>query len=543
MWGNLSSPQNGRARATKRKRVAIVGSGCSGIAALWALSDAKYDVHLYEADEVLGGHTNTVTYKHNDEEVNVDTGFIVFNSATYPNFIRFLESLGVATVPTEMTFGISRDYGKFEWAGTSLGAVFAQWSSVFSPRMWRMVYDIIRFNQYALDLLADEDESDIDPSTGASTGEKDETQNAGPRHQSIGDYLSREGYSASFRDDYLIPMTAAVWSTDPDKCSLDFPAVTLVRFMWNHHLLTTVARRPPWMTIPGGSRQYIDAVMKDFPMDNVHLKCPVVSIEDINGKIILQFENDEEELFDHVILACHGDQAHEIIKDGGTEEERSILSNFKTSENTAFLHSDASLMPKRRITWAAWNYLTLTPPAESDHTQTAHPTSVSLTYNMNILQHIPTSTFGDVLVTLNPLHTPSVPTIQGRWTYHHPQYTAASINAQKLLPRIQNTRGISYAGAWTKYGFHEDGLSSGLKVAMEHLGAELPWEFVDSTFSRGKKPRRSWGDSVARGCIWWTGVGIWWVELLAGVISWPWTFVAGWWRGKGKKGKAKDKAQ
>lgn len=238
-----------------------------------------------------------------------------------------------------MTFGVSRDEGLFEWSGTSLGSIFAQWSNLFSLRMWRMIFDIIRFNQYALDLLANEDESEVDVSGVSGVTEKSKK----PQDvESIGHYLQREGYSDSFRDDYLIPMAAAVWSTSPDKTSLNFPAITLIRFLWNHHLLSTLATRPAWMTIPGGSQQYIDAVLKDFPKDSIHLNSRVIGVEDINGKVILQFE-EEEELFDHVVLACHGDQAMEIIKDSGTEEERSILSGFKTSQNVAYLHSDLSV--------------------------------------------------------------------------------------------------------------------------------------------------------------------------------------------------------
>lgn len=205
--------------------------------------------------------------------------------------------------------------------------------------MYRMIFDIIRFNQFALDILQDEDESEVDPSGANGYDESSKTRNS----ESIGQYLAREGYSDAFKDDYLLPMTAAVWSTSTEKCSLDFPAVTLIRFLWNHHILSTLAARPDWMTIPGGSKQYIDAVMKDFPKDKVHLQRLVVGIEDINDKLILQFEDDDEELFDHVILACHGDQAMAIVQDGGTQAERAVLSGFQTTENHAYLHSDISV--------------------------------------------------------------------------------------------------------------------------------------------------------------------------------------------------------
>ncbi|KAH8888171.1 amine oxidase [Thozetella sp. PMI_491] len=460
-----------------RKRVAIVGSGCAGIAALWALNRTHHDVYLYESADRLGGHTNTVEWTCGGHTTAVDTGFIVMNTATYPNFISFLDKVHVRTVPTEMTLAVSRDHGLFEWAGTSLDSLFCQRRNIFSPRMWRLVFDVIRFNQFALDLL-------ISDSSGDASQE-----------ESVGDYLDRNGYSDVFRDDYLIPMTAAVWSTSPDKCSLEFPAVTLIRFLWNHHLLSTVAKRPDWLTIPEGSKSYIDAVMKGFPPNHLFLNTPVLSLEnDSDGRVRLHLAGGESEMFDHVILATHGDEAFSIIKDSATEEERGIMSSFRTSKNAAVLHSDVSLMPESRKAWSSWNYMTKSSPL----TGKGNIDQVSLTYNMNILQHIPTDRFGDVLVTLNPLHEPAEETVQGQYSYTHPLYTPAAVRAQQLLPTIQNTRGVSYAGAWTKYGFHEDGFSSGLKVAQDHLGAKLPFEFVDSTFSRGRRPELRLGDRVLR---------------------------------------------
>ncbi|PHH63256.1 hypothetical protein CDD81_6113 [Ophiocordyceps australis] len=444
------------------KKVAIVGSGCAGIAALWALNRSYHDVYLYEAADRVGGHTNTVQWKAGKYSTAVDTGFIVLNTATYPNLISFLDKLKIATSPTEMTFGVSRDYGVFEWAGTSLGTLFCQRANIFSPRMWRMVFDIVRFNNFALDLLI----KDQDEST-----------------ETIGEYLNRQGYSDAFRDDYLIPMTAAVWSTSPDKCSLQFPVVTLVRFLWNHHLLSTVAARPQWLTITHGSKSYLDAVLDGFPPNHLFLKTPIRHLSnDDSGRVLLHLDDGKTESYDHVILATHGDEAFSIVGPSATEQERSILSCFKTSQNEAVLHSDLTLMPQNRDAWASWNYLTLSSPAGGNINR------VSLTYNMNALQHIPHDSFGHVLVTLNPLHPPRVATIQGRFTYSHPLYTPATVRAQKLLHNIQNKRGISYAGAWTKYGFHEDGFSSGLQVAQDHLGAKVPFEIRDSTCSRGIKP-------------------------------------------------------
>jgi len=252
---------------------------------------------------------------------------------------------------------------------------------------------------------------------------------------------------------------------------------------WNHHLLSTVAARPAWLTVQQGAKAYIDAVMKGFPPNHIFLNTPVETItNDDDGRVRLHLRDGKSEVYDHVIVATHGDQAYKLILPEADFEEKEILSGFKTSQNTAILHSDLSLMPKRREAWSSWNYITKSSVTSSNVDQ------VCLTYNMNILQHLDPATFGDVLVTLNPLHMPDPELVQGRYTYAHPLYTAQAIRSQTLLDRIQNTRGISYCGAWTKYGFHEDGFSSGLKVAMDHLGAQLPFRFTDSTFSRGKRP-------------------------------------------------------
>ena len=419
------------------------------------------------------------------------------------NFIAFLKQLNVPIVDTAMTFGVSRDQGAFEWSGTSPSAIFAQPSNLLRPSMWRMLFDIFRFNQFALDLLSHEDQTTAAQHIGTS-----DSIRSHPNIETIGEYLEREHYSASFRDDYLIPMTAAVWSTSPDKCSLQFPAVTLARFMWNHHLLTAISARPTWMTVRGGAQNYIDAVISNVKPSNIHLSTPIKSLSNTpDGKILLETSSGRE-VFDHVILATHGDQAYRIIESTATTIEKEVMQNFKTSDNIAVLHSDLSLMPQRKIAWAAWNYLTTTAKVRS--ASPACSTSsiindtprrvdqVCLTYNMNILQHIPTPTFGDVLVTLNPLHKPDPALTQGTWHYSHPLYNAAAIDSQARLPTIQNTRGISYVGAWTKYGFHEDGFSSGIKAAVDHLGATLPFTFIDSTFSRGKRPVITTSDLLAR---------------------------------------------
>jgi predicted NAD/FAD-binding protein len=269
--------------------------------------------------------------------------------------------------------------------------------------------------------------------------------------------------------------------------------ILLTQFRWNHHLLSTVATRPQWLTLEHGAQSYIDAVMEGFPPNHILLNTSVKSVcNDDDGRVRLHLESGKEDVYDHVIIATHGDQAHDLILPEADQEEKEVLSGFQTSKNTAVLHSDLSLMPKSRKAWSSWNYITESSATSSNVDQ------VCLTYNMNILQHIPQATFGHVLVTLNPLHDPNPDSVQGRYTYSHPLYNTTSIRSQSLLPRIQNTRGISYCGAWTKYGFHEDGFSSGLKVAQDHLGAQLPFKFTDSTFSRGRRPVLGIGDLALR---------------------------------------------
>ncbi|KAK3060268.1 hypothetical protein LTS18_008925, partial [Coniosporium uncinatum] len=439
---------------TQRRRIAVVGSGVSGIGAVYSLLNSGHEVYLYEAADRLGGHTNTVDFHHNGLSTPVDTGFIVMNRTTYPNFLAFLKELKINTIDTEMTFGVCRDEGKFEWSGTSLAAIFAQKRNIFSLSMWRMIFDIVRFNAFALDLLLASKQKNVDYDL------------------SIGDYLEREGYSAKFRDDYLIPMTACVWSTGADKCALEFPAVTLVRFLWNHHLLNTLEPRPPWMTIPGGSKRYLDAVMSRFPQERVQLNRPVQTLRNTNdGKVVLTFTDGTEDPFDRVVLACHGDQAMNIISSTATSTEKDIMSCFQTTPNLAYLHSDTSLLPRRRVAWSAWNYLTTTSShprpnssvngdvvgltedktlvngdGDGNDSPSGNLDTVSLTYNMNILQHIPTSKFGDVLVTMNPPHRPDPAKTQAAFEYTHPLYNAAAVSAQERLDEIQGVRGVYYAG-------------------------------------------------------------------------------------------------
>lgn len=469
-----------------RKKVAVIGSGSAGIAALWALNRTYHDVYLYEAADRLGGHTNTVQWKNGKFTTSVDAGFMALNAVTSPNLLNFLRKLNVKTEPTNLTFGLSRDDGRFEWSSAGLASLFCRRRTLFSLRTWRALFDIIRFKQFALDVLLDEQDDGPRRNDGTSRATGSET---------IGEYLFREGYSEVFRDDYLIPLTAMLWSTSPDKCALEFPVATLVRFMWNNRLLSTLTSGPQWLTLADGGKSYIDAVMKGFPPNHLYLNTPVRHVtNDDDGRVRVHLESGKTEVYDHVIIATHGDQALSILNSSATDLERSLLGCFKTSQNEAVLHSDLSFMPRNRKAWSSWNYLTLSSPS----TKRANIDRVSVTYNMNALQNIPRSPFGDVLVTLNPLQRPRSDTVQGWYYYSHPLYTPSAVQAQRQLGRIQNTRGISYAGAWTGYGHHEDGFRSGLVAAQEHLGAKLPFELKDSAHSRGRTPTLSLVDHVLR---------------------------------------------
>lgn len=263
---------------------------------------------------------------------------------------------------------------------------------------------------------------------------------------------------------------------------------------WNHGLLDFTTSSAQWVTLEDGSRSYVDAVLKGFPPNHMFLKTAVKHVSNTDdGRVNLHLENGRTDVYDHVILATHGDQAYQIVSPSATDEEKVILSKLRTQETTCVLHSDTSLMPRRRRAWAALNHSTMTSRWSSREIE-----KVSLTYDMNKLQHIPREAFGNCFVTVNPLHEPKAATVQGRYSYSNPVYDQLTLRALELLPRIQNKRGISYAGAWTKYGFHEDGFTSGLQVAKTHLGARLPFDLVDSAYVRGRYPRVGIVDYVIR---------------------------------------------
>ncbi|NYE59959.1 putative NAD/FAD-binding protein [Duganella sp. 1224] len=409
-----------------RQRIAIVGAGIAGLASAYFLQ-RHHDVVLFEAGAYLGGHANTVDITLEGQQCAVDTGFLVYNEKTYPNLIALFDELGVASIASDMSFGVSMDDGALEWAGTNLDTVFAQRRRLASPAFLRMLRDILHFNRHAEGFLA---QSLIDGAT-------------------LGELLARRRYGRMFRDAYLLPMAAAIWSSSPSDI-LGFPAATFLRFCLNHALLQ-VNGRPQWRTVRGGSRNYVQAIaatLRDY-----RLHTPVRSLRRIGNQVLVD-SGAQTEAFDAVVLATHAPATLAMMADASAEE-RAILGAVRYQPNTAWLHTDTRLMPRSRKVWSAWNYLS------TRQTDGSQPVCVS--YWLNQLQSLPFST--PVVVTLNPPSPPAAGQVLARFQYDHPIMDQAAIDAQGALSSIQGQNGLWYAGAWTGYGFHEDGLKSALRVA------------------------------------------------------------------------------
>ncbi|MYM71852.1 FAD-dependent oxidoreductase [Duganella sp. FT134W] len=410
----------------RKQRIAIVGAGISGLAAAYFLQ-RRHDVVLFEAGSYLGGHANTVDIQVEGQHCAVDTGFLVYNEKTYPNLIALLDELGVQSIASDMSFGVSMDGGALEWAGTNLDTVFAQRRNALSPAFLGMLRDILHFNGHAEEFLL---RSAADGAT-------------------LGELLTRQGYGRLFRDGYLLPMAAAIWSSSPSDI-LAFPAATFLRFCLNHALLQ-VNDRPQWRTVRGGSRNYVQAIAATLA--DYRLKTPVRSLRRVDGQVLVE-TGAQTEIFDAVVLATHAPATLAMLSDASADE-RAILGAVRYQPNTAWLHTDARLMPQRRKVWSAWNYLS------TQQADGSRPVCVS--YWLNQLQSLPFST--PVVVTLNPPTPPAADTVLARFEYDHPIMDQPAIDAQQALARIQGTNGLWYAGAWTGYGFHEDGLKSALRIA------------------------------------------------------------------------------
>jgi uncharacterized protein len=414
-------------------KIAVVGSGIAGLSASRTLSQAGHAVTLFEAGSTLGGHARTVDVALDGKRYPVDTGFLVFNERTYPGLIGLFKELEVEVAPSEMSFSVSLG-GELEWAGTNLGTVFAQKSNLLRPRFMAMLRDILRFNRDA---------------TAAATAEVG-------AQLSLNEYLKRNRYSDAFRDWYLLPMAGAIWSC-PTATMLDYPFATFARFCHNHGLLQ-VSNRPRWFTVRGGSREYVQRVAAT--LKDIRLNSPVQQLRrTANGVLVRSAQ--QEERFDQVVLACHSDQALAML-DSPSEAEARILGAIRYQANTAYLHTDRALLPRRRSTWAAWNYLSTGPGTLGER-------PVAVTYLLNKLQPLPFKT--PLMMTLNPFAPPAAEQVIEQVEFAHPVFDEAAVAAQSELTAIQGTDRVWYAGAWCGYGFHEDGFQAGQSAAQRLITA------------------------------------------------------------------------
>jgi predicted NAD/FAD-binding protein len=421
------------------QRIAVIGSGIAGLSTAWHLAD-EAQVTLLEAADYFGGHTHTV-----DVEVDtpngrmrhgVDTGFLVYNERTYPRLIELFGQLQVETAATDMSFSVKVPDTDFEWSGSSLNTVFAQRSNLWRPGFWRMLAQIGRFNTLCTGIAERNAEAEL--------------------QQPIGDFLAEHRFSHEFRDWYFLPMIGCIWSCPTDQM-LRFPIATMIRFCHNHGLLQ-IAQRPRWFTVVGGARHYVERMLPK--LRDARLNTPVRQVRRIPGRGgaasgVLVSTDAGTEHYDEVVLACHSDQSLALLGSDATPAERQLLGAIRYHRNRAVLHTDASVLPRRKLAWAAWNY----ERASDDSRERA---SVCLHYLINRLQPLPFET--PVIVSLNPVREPRADTVQGDYDYAHPVFDQAAVRAQRDLPALQGQGRTWFCGAWTRYGFHEDGLMSGLSV-------------------------------------------------------------------------------
>lgn len=442
-----------------KKKVAIIGAGISGLGCAYALRQhPDLDITILEGGNHIGGHSNTVDITLETPQGKmthgVDTGFLVFNRKTYPRLVRLFEEIQVPIAPSEMSFSVSIDAGKktgsskkIEWAGNDLNSFFGQRSNLFSLSFWRMAYDILRFNRLATRLAEEQITAKLEYS------EPDER---------IKDFLDRNRFSTSFRENYFLPMIGAIWSCSVEQM-LEFPIQTMVRFCHNHGLLQ-IQNRPQWLTVKGGSREYVKLLVAALEKHQVKFKRE--SVTRVNAR---QSENSQVEVitssgshwFDEVVMACHSDQTLDLVH-GIDQDARNILASVPYQKNRAILHTDINFLPATERCWAAWNYT-----AKSGATPTAQQ-HVSVNYLINRLQPLPKAFEStQIIVSLNPLTDPNPKLVHEEIHYSHPVFDMRAVQAQKELPLIQGNASIWYCGAWTGFGFHEDGLRSGELVAMD----------------------------------------------------------------------------
>ena len=421
----------GSTGSPRRLRVAVVGSGIAGNVVAYRLH-AQHDITVFEANAWPGGHTNTIDVEEDGRRLAVDTGFIVFNDRTYPNFIALLDEIGQKWRRSEMSFSVQSPSRKLEYCGSTLDSLFADRANLFRPSFHRMIRDILRFNREAVDSLRFEADG-----------------------QTVGAYLERHRYSREFRDHYLVPMAAAIWSAEPVAID-DMPLRFLVRFFDNHGLLQ-LKDRPVWKTIEGGSREYVRRLAAGF-RERIRLNTAVRRVRRFDDHVDIVTDEYGVESFDAVFLACHSDQALALIEEP-TVAEREVLSAIEYQDNEAVLHTDETLMPKRRKAWASWNYHL--PANEREH--------VAVTYNMNILQGLDAKR--QYLVTLNNDAGIDPASVIRRVQYEHPVFTAAAVAAQARQPELNSHRTF-FCGAYWRHGFHEDGVVSAID-ALRHFEERL----------------------------------------------------------------------
>ena len=421
------------------KTLAIIGTGIAGLGCAHFLH-ARYDLTLYEQYDYAGGHTNTIIVDESGRAVPIDTGFMVFNHVTYPNLTRLFRELGVETKPTAMSFSVQHMPSGLEYNGGSLNLLFGQRRNLLRPRHWRMLAQINRFNAEAVPALDD------------------------PRfaHLSLRDYVAERGYGDDMLHLYLVPMSSAVWSTPP-ALMLDFPAMTLLRF-WHNHGFLGLHTQHPWFTVVNGAKSYVQKITAPF-RERLQLGRKAVRVSREAGGVKVRAADGSERVFDKVVLACHGDQALALLADP-TDLETRLLREFQYQPNTATLHTDASFMPRTRRCWASWNYRLDAAPDG-----TALPTTH---YWMNSLQSV--SRHENYFVSLNCHDRVAPDRVLRRIDYEHPIFNLATTAAQRELPRLNRlapSQGTYFAGAWFKYGFHEDGFTSALECARAITGEPL----------------------------------------------------------------------
>ncbi|MDB2384349.1 FAD-dependent oxidoreductase [Endozoicomonas sp.] len=418
-------------------KIAVIGSGISGLSCAWLLSD-KHDVTLFEKDPQFGGHSHTVTVEGVNARLAVDTGFIVYNEQTYPNLVQFFKTLQVDTQATEMSFGVSLQQGAIEYSGTSFNTLFAQRKNILSVGFWKMLLDIRRFYSMSGEWLESID-SEI----------------------TLGQLVHEHRFGQRFIHEHIIPMGAAIWSTPADKM-LDYPALSFLRFCQNHGLLQ-LTNRPQWRTVTGGSRAYVNKIVEMLGQSALH-DCCVSRVTRSDDKVVIHDRKGDDWVFDHVVLATHADTSLSLL-DEPDEYEQSILSAFSYQRNKAVLHSDERLMPVNRRVWSSWNY--------HGGIEGGGP---SLTYWMNVLQGINDM---PLFVTLNPSIDPDTTKVHGCYLYDHPVFDHKSHEAQTAIWSMQGHRRTWYCGAHLGHGFHEDGIQSGLAVAESLGGVKRPWQLAN----------------------------------------------------------------